>query len=401
VKKNNIKQSNLYLILITAGAFFAFFVFGFTDNLKGPVIPEMLTFLNLSYSDGSNILLLSYLGFMVATLIAGPLADKLGNRAVMIIAGVILAAGVGGTGFAGTATILYFTFFLLGFGLGTIEIAANGIIMENYPERSGFFLNILAFFHGAGSMLAPLFAGKMIADGAQWNSIYKLVFILPVILAISFTIARLSKGKINGPVSSDAVRQKSGFIKIFNKELFIFSILMVSYVAAEIGIASWIVEFLQKEKGLSVVRSSLYLSLYFGFMTGGRLLGSAFVDRIGHIKILRIASISSVFILIAGIFSHPSLSIILPFTGFFFSIIFPTITASAAERHSENRGTVFGILFFFAGVGGMIGPWLVGTVADLTGMKWAMTVTVFFCVLMSLMLFFISSEKKKNVKSSL
>mgnify|MGYP002682885807 CR=1 FL=1 len=51
-----------------------------------------------------------------------------------------------------------------------------------------------------------------------------------------------------------------------------------SYVAgkhrdcAEIGIGSWIVEFLQKVHGLDVVAGSLYLSLYFGLITLGRLL---------------------------------------------------------------------------------------------------------------------------------
>jgi fucose permease len=319
VENTTNKKSRLSLVMLTAGAFFAFFVFGFADNLKGPVIPEMLSSLHLSYSTGSNILLLSYLGFMVATLIAVPLADRLGNRSVMAMAGLVLTIGIGWTGFAGSVSILHVSFFLLGFGLGTIEIAANGI-----------------------------------------------------------------QGK--GP----------GIIKIFNKELILFSILMVSYVAVEIGIASWIVEFLQKVKGFSVVKSSLFLSLYFAFLTAGRLLGSAFVDRIGHIKILRIVSVSSVLIMTLGIFTPSSFAVILPFTGFFFSIMFPTLTASAAERHNENRGTVFGILFFFAGLGGMIGPWIVGSIADISGIKVGMATVILFPVIMSVVLFLISPKKNNE-----
>jgi FHS family glucose/mannose:H+ symporter-like MFS transporter len=396
VENTTNKKSRLSLVMLTAGAFFAFFVFGFADNLKGPVIPEMLSSLHLSYSTGSNILLLSYLGFMVATLIAGPLADRLGNRSVMAMAGLVLTIGIGWTGFAGSVSILHVSFFLLGFGLGTIEIAANGIIVETYPEKNGFYLNILAFFHGAGSMVAPLFAGKMIADGGQWNDIYKVVFFLPLILFISFAVARFSKNsklKVNSPIIPG---KGPGIIKIFNKELILFSILMVSYVAVEIGIASWIVEFLQKVKGFSVVKSSLFLSLYFAFLTAGRLLGSAFVDRIGHIKILRIVSVSSVLIMTLGIFTPSSFAVILPFTGFFFSIMFPTLTASAAERHNENRGTVFGILFFFAGLGGMIGPWIVGSIADISGIKVGMATVILFPVIMSVVLFLISPKKNNE-----
>lgn len=389
-------RSRISTLFITAGAFFAFFVFGFADNLKGPVLPEMLSSLNLSYSRGSNILLLSYLGFMFATLIAGNLADRIGNRAVMSMAGAVLALGVAGTAYASSVYMLYFTFFVLGFGLGTIEISANGIIVDTYPVKTGFYLNILAFFHGAGSMLAPLYAGKMIADGAQWNSVYRLIILLPVTLAISFFVARFTKGRVKKATLRETDAKKSGFLRLFSKELILFSIMIAAYVAAEIGIASWIVEFLQKEKEFSVVKSSLFLSLYFGFITAGRLLGSTFVDRIGHIKILRIVSLASILFLISGIFSHNSLAIILPLTGFFFSIIFPTITAAASERFKENRGSVLGILFFFAGLGGMAGPWLVGSVAEFSGIKWGLAVNGLFCLIMAVTLFLI--KKQKNLK---
>ncbi|MCX6069040.1 MAG: hypothetical protein NT121_25385 [Chloroflexi bacterium] len=36
--------------LLTAGAFFAFFVFGFSDNLKGPVLPALLQDLQINYA---------------------------------------------------------------------------------------------------------------------------------------------------------------------------------------------------------------------------------------------------------------------------------------------------------------------------------------------------------------
>lgn len=391
-----IKTTGLPLVLITVGAFFAFFVFGFADNLKGPVIPAMLRQLDMSYTDGSNILLLSYLGFMVATLVAGTLADQFGNRSVMVLAGIMLTLGIGGTGFASGVSMLYVTFFVLGFGLGSIEIAANGIIIDSYPEKNGFYLNILAFFHGAGSMIAPLFAGKIIARGAQWNSVYKLVFILPLLLAVTFFALRYTQGRIKKISQLRSDVKKPGFIKVLNKELLLFSVLMVVYVASEIGIASWIVEFLQKDKGLSIVTSSLYLSLYFGFMTVGRLLGSTIVDRMGHLKILKIASFLSIVTLVTGIFAPQKFAIIIPLTGFFFSIIFPTLTAAAAVRNSENRGSVFGILFFFAGLGGMIGPWIVGTVADFAGIKGGMSMTILFAVLMFSVLLFIPKISNTN-----
>ena len=55
--------------LLTAGCFLAFFAFGFIDNLKGPVLPELLRSEHLSLSQGGTIFLGAYIGFIVATLL--------------------------------------------------------------------------------------------------------------------------------------------------------------------------------------------------------------------------------------------------------------------------------------------------------------------------------------------
>jgi FHS family glucose/mannose:H+ symporter-like MFS transporter len=141
---------------------------------------------------------------------------------------------------------------------------------------------------------------------------------------------------------------------------------MALYVAAEIGIGSWLVEFLQKAKGQSVLRSSFFLSLFFGGMTVGRFVGSFFVERIGYLRIMLYVSIASVVCLALGTFAPPALAFFLPLTGLFFSIIFPTITAAVSDLHTENMGTILGLLFTFAGVGGMLGPWIMGFLSDCT-----------------------------------
>jgi len=62
------------LWLITAGAFFAFFLFGFTDNLKGPTLPALLRDLHFSYAQGGTLRSAAYVGFLIATLFTGVLA---------------------------------------------------------------------------------------------------------------------------------------------------------------------------------------------------------------------------------------------------------------------------------------------------------------------------------------
>ena len=90
------KNSQLTVILITSICFLAFFLFGFTDNLKGPTLPAMLAELNINYATGGNIFFGEYLGFLIATMITGIIADKFGLKFVLIVAGICLAIGVSG-----------------------------------------------------------------------------------------------------------------------------------------------------------------------------------------------------------------------------------------------------------------------------------------------------------------
>ncbi len=159
-----------------------------------------------------------------------------------------------------------------------------------------------------------------------------------------------------------------------------FYLLVVVYVAAEIGLASWLVEFLQKEKSQSIVISSMFLSLFFGLVMVGRFVGSFLVERVGYLKSMLIVSIAACASLAIGIVGPPSTILFLPLTGLFFSIIFPTATAAVSDLQRENVGTALGLFFAFGGVGGMLGPWLIGLLSDWLGITAGFGLVLVYCV---------------------
>src|SRR5690606_16987811 len=96
-RKKNMENNNTnHSRLLTAACFFAFFIFGITDNLKGSTLPPMLAELNIDYGTGGNIFFGQYVGFLIATLLTGIIADKYGLKVVMVFAGICLFIGVGG-----------------------------------------------------------------------------------------------------------------------------------------------------------------------------------------------------------------------------------------------------------------------------------------------------------------
>ena len=382
--------------LMTIGAFFAFFLFGFADNLKGPTLPALLDDLNFSYSFGGTIVLGSYLGFLIATLSTGPLSDVAGKKVVIFVACTCLFAGIAGYAASSKFWVLALAMTVVGLGLGSLELGGNLIIVDLHGQDKGRFLNLLAFFHGVGSMVAPLYAGQLLEVGISWRRIYQSGILVVLLLFVYFLLVKYPQ---TGGSEQNKLDLKTLGKSAFTGQMILYYIVIAVYVAAEIGIGAWLVEFLQKAKSQSVMTSSLSLSLFFGAITAGRFVGSFLVERVGYLKSMLGASLASVVCATIGTFAPSTLAFFLPLTGLFFSIIFPTATAAVSDLHKENVGTILGLLFTFAGVGGMLGPWTIGVLSDRLGIQLGFGMISVFCVGMSITFGLLVREQKQKRKS--
>lgn len=372
------RTKSLALAILTGLAFYAFFLFGFADNVKGPIIPELLSDLNLSYAAGSTLLLSAYIGFMVGVLATGVISSRRDNRVALIIAALAISLGAAGNVLLGSPLLLTGSFFFLGFGLGAIEVGANGLVATLYPAESGRYLNLLAVFHGAGSMIAPFAAGVIIAAGASWRSVYALIIPLAALQVLLFLLFKRPDG-----IKRERTRESGVKLKLlWQRNILLYALFLTFYVAAEIGVASWMVDYLLKVKQYPVALGSLLLSGYFGCVMLGRFIGSFLVEGFGYRRVLIWTSLFSFLCLGVGIISSRELAFLIPLTGLFFSVMFPTATADAARKTDAPREAVFSLLFFCAGLGGMIGPWLVGFSAEFLGIAGGFMVNLIFIVLM-------------------
>jgi fucose permease len=380
------KQATL---IVTIGAFFAFLIFGFTDNLKGPILPVLLEEFSLSYAQGSNILLMLYLGFMLSILGSGFIAGKYGNWNVLLISGIIISVAVAGMSILTEQIFLYPLFFAVGIALGGFEVGANGAITDIYHENSGKYLNLLAVFHSAGSMTAPWIVGILLEKGIPWQNVYK-VSILPILLLpLIFLFLRLTTRDVPVPRSNNDNKDSNIFL---NPDLLLLAFLIFLYVASEIGFASWIVDYLYKARAFSIKSASIMLTAFWGLMLLGRLIASFIVERIGYIKSLIITVCLALIFFGAGTLPGKSFSYLLPLTGFFFALIFPTATALAARIFPDNKHKVLSFLFFFAGLGGLVGPWVVGYSANWRGIAIGFPMIIFFIIGTLIILFVLKAR---------
>lgn len=365
--------------LLTAAGFFSFFVFGFVDNLKGATLSSLLEDMEFSYAQGGTILFGAYLGFFIATLAAGVLADSVGNRTILILAGGLIAAGI--LGFAGATSfwMLFASMVVIGLGMGSIEVSGNGLIVQLHPFNRGRYLNLLATFHGIGSLAVPLYAGWLLAAGVSWRQVFQFTLPLALLLAIAFLLTRPPARDRAAPESNagfdwQAVRRLG-----FTRRMIWLYLSIAFYVCAELGIGAWVVEFLQETRGFSLTGATGFLSLFFGMLMAGRVVGSLVVERIGYLRSILGSAGAGLLCLLAGIFGPPALAICIPICGLFFSIIFPTITAVVSDVNREKTNTILGLLFAAGGIGGALGPWAIGVAGNALGIQLGFGLVVVYC----------------------
>jgi fucose permease len=152
--------------------------------------------------------------------------------------------------------------------------------------------------------------------------------------------------------------------------------------APTVWAGSWLVTLLQQARGASVIASSRALIVFFALMMIGRFLGGFLVHRVGYLRSIFLAALGMLACLSLGLFGPPSLSFLLPGTGFFCSIVFPTLTAAVSDADREHTNTVLGVLFMFAGLGGLAGPWLVAWGSELWGLERGFAVNVALVLLL-------------------
>ena len=370
--------------LLTIGGFFAFFAFGLTDNLKGPLLPEILRSGELNYSQGGAIVFAGYIGFIFATLTSGLIADKFSNRSVMLLAAICLCIGAVGFGTASSYVGLIVFMAISGIGLGAIELGANGLMVELHNEARGRYLNLLATFHGCGSLVAPLYVAAMIGSGRSWQWIYGSSVVLAVPLIAIFWPRNIPIAEKPVPISPQNHAENS-WRQIwqvgFTPQMCCYYVLIAAYVAVELSVAAWMMQFLQQSRGMTVAVSSIYLSSFFVLLMLGRLFGSFVVDRFEPLRIVFFAIAASGICLAVGLFGSEQLVFLLPASAFFMSIVFPTVTAAVTRLHEHNTGTILGLLFASGGLGGALGPWTVGLLSDAFSLQYGLSASLVFALI--------------------
>lgn len=332
-------------------------------------LPEMRQRLQIDLSQQGNVFLLLYLGILLATLLAGPVIDSMGNKLILVTSAGLVASGMAGFAYAHSFGGAAIPAVLLGLGGGGLNTSTNALVSDLYGEDRGPMLNVLGIFYGIGALGIPLLAA-VIAGNFPIAQQLLICAGLAGASALLFLGVQFPEASGNRSFSWREALQVAQF-----PGLLVLGFLLFCESGNEASIGGWSSTYIA-ETGLGARTATLILAGYWAALMVGRLLVARMLKFVGKRQLVLgsgLGALAGATILLTSRLEGMLVAGVL-LLGFSYAGVFPTALAIAGDSYRKMTGTVFGLLFAIALVGGMSFPWAVGQISQRFGVRYGMVV---------------------------
>src|SRR2546426_9302472 len=144
-------RAHLHRKGLLAAAYSCMFLFGFILLLMGSMLPS----LQVSYVQSGNLGSIPLAGILTATVLVGPLLDKLGAKIILSFGLALIAVSLGAIPWLHHYAALIGAAFLYGIGGGLLNTAANALVAGLAESGRAPGPNFLAAVFCPGSSCAP------------------------------------------------------------------------------------------------------------------------------------------------------------------------------------------------------------------------------------------------------
>jgi fucose permease len=349
-----------------AAACAGIFVVGVVLAILGTIfgLPEMRDRLRVDLAQQGDVFLLLFLGILLSTIVVGPIIDAFGHKPAMTAGAVLVALSLALFSRAGSFADAGVAAVVLGLGGGALNTSSNALVVAIYSENRAAMLAILGAVFGVGALLIPLAAATLTGT-----------FTIPELLLANAAVAAacaLAFGAMSFPPGSggDSFALLASIKAARLPGVLLFASLLFCQSGNEASVGGWTSTYVGMMGGAPRT-ATWVLAGYWAALMGGRLLTAWLQTRVGPARLVIVSGVGSAAgaaVLVASR-SIGVMAVGAAMLGLAFAAVYPATLAIAADRYEERAGTVFGLLFAIALVGGMLFPWGVGHLSQAFGVR--------------------------------
>jgi len=353
--------------LVRALTCLMFFTFAMTTDAVGSVIPKLIEEHGLSMTAGGAFQYATMGGIAVGALLLGFLADRIGRKLTVILGLSLYGLASLLVAISGAYWMLVALLCVSGLGISVFKTGALALIGDISPSTTSHtrFMNTVEGFFAVGAIVGPAIVGVLIGVGMSWKWLYAIAGVVCALLVVMAASAKYPQRVI--PVERAGLGQMLAMLK--DPLALGFSLVVMLYVATECAIYVWMPTLLQAYDGSYAWLAASALTLFFVLRAVGRFVGAWLLGRVSWTAALAIMALL-IFVCFAGalVGGVSTAAWLLPLTGLFMSIVYPTLNSKAISCFPKDRhGAIAGVILFFTALAAAAGPLAMGAVSDAQG----------------------------------
>ncbi len=355
------KRAGQWLLAVI---YLAFVSLGLPDGTFGVAWPAMYPELGLPLGLGGSITSVVTLlsgasgfcsGWILARVSPGPVVFASG-----LLTGGALLSLVWAPGYAAVLAAAV----PLGFGAGAVDAALNGYVARHYRGRH---MNWLHACWGVGATCGPLLMGQAIAGAGGWRGGYALLGALQLGLAllIAATLRLWSRVPERHDLQDTPGGGRAPALGADSAAGRLSPVLFALYAALEASVGLWTASLLILGRGFSPAAAAVATAVFYGAITGGRVLAGYGVERWGNRRTVRWgAALAVAGLPLLALPAGPALAMLgLACAGLGFAPIYPGLMQEVPRRFAataaqtvigrQTGAAYFGVALLPAAAGGL------------------------------------------------
>jgi MFS family permease len=375
------KASYLNRIRFAVGMFY--FGMGLSFATWASRIPDIKTALHLTEGDLGSILFALPMGQLIIMPFSGKMVTKFGSHRILVFSLIMYVLCLANLGLATSALQLSLGLFLFGiFGnLANIAVNTQGVYTEVLFKKT-----IMSSFHGMWSFAG--FTGALVGLGMLTLKLtpfdHFLVVGAIVLLMVAFNFKFLVRAKEK--IKNKTAEKKKLFVKPDSSLLWLGVIGFCS-MASEGVMFDWSGVYF---KDIVQAPGPLVILGYTSFMimmASGRFLGDGLINKFGRERVMQISGV----MISVGLFTAVFLPYIIPCTiafmlvGLGVATIVPTVYSMAGKNPTVPPGEALTIVSSVSFLGFLMGPPVIGHIAQNFGLQFSFAFIGIFGVLIAFM----------------
>jgi MFS family permease len=343
-----------------------FFMQAVALNNWFPRIPDVQAKLGIGPADLSLALLGMPIGGFIATMLAARVVEHLSARRAIMAAFVVFGVVQVLPGWAWSVPSLFVILFLMGASYVVMDVATNIEATRIQAELGRRILSTCHGFWSLGSMLG-LIMGSGFAEAdidTRWHLLAVTLLVAPIGLLLARRLPVFARefdaGAARAPVISFPTASMVGLC------IFAFGV-----VLGELTVRNWGAVYLRDVLGASPAATGVGFAAFSLGMVVFRLVGDRLADALGPVAVGRLCAGAAVAGVLAVVFAGNLPIAIAGFAllGVGVSVGFPLAVSAAAAMPERTPAANVASLSLIAYSSTLVGPPLVGFIAEGGGLR--------------------------------